>query len=163
MLIPSLNADRLDGKHASIFTENADTSLSGNGYFLDEDTMNSDSALKVASQQSIKAYASPKITTVASDSTPNPVCGYRKNIYILTALAVNATFAVPSGTPQQGDGLLLRIKDNGTGRTLAYNAIYRNMTAEMLLLTTAGKTSFQLFIYNSTDSKWDCVYAEEEN
>lgn len=37
-------------------TYNADTSLTGNGYFLDEDTLSSDDATKVASQQSIKAY-----------------------------------------------------------------------------------------------------------
>lgn len=38
-------------------TMNADTSLAGNGYFLDEDNMASDSAVKVPSQQSVKAYA----------------------------------------------------------------------------------------------------------
>jgi hypothetical protein len=38
-------------------TMNADTTLAGNGYFLDEDNMASNSATKVASQQSIKAYA----------------------------------------------------------------------------------------------------------
>lgn len=37
-------------------TMNADTSLAGNGYFLDEDNMASDSATKVPSQQSVKAY-----------------------------------------------------------------------------------------------------------
>jgi len=37
-------------------TMNADTTMAGNGYFLDEDNMASDSATKVASQQSIKAY-----------------------------------------------------------------------------------------------------------
>ncbi len=37
-------------------TLNADTSLAGNGYFLDEDNMASDDATKVASQQSIVAY-----------------------------------------------------------------------------------------------------------
>lgn len=38
-------------------TMNADTTLAGNGYFLDEDDMASDSATKVPSQQSVKAYA----------------------------------------------------------------------------------------------------------
>jgi hypothetical protein len=37
-------------------TMNADTSLAGNGYFLDEDNFASNAATKVASQQSIKAY-----------------------------------------------------------------------------------------------------------
>lgn len=50
------NADTVDGVHAAAFTQNADTDLSSNSYFLDEDTMSSDDATKVASQQSIKAY-----------------------------------------------------------------------------------------------------------
>lgn len=37
-------------------TMDADTSLVGNGYFLDEDDMVSDDATKVPSQQSVKAY-----------------------------------------------------------------------------------------------------------
>ncbi|TXG77300.1 SGNH/GDSL hydrolase family protein [Patescibacteria group bacterium] len=37
-------------------TMNSDSSLAGNGYFLDEDNMASDSATKVPSQQSVKAY-----------------------------------------------------------------------------------------------------------
>jgi hypothetical protein len=50
-------------------TMNTDTTLAGNGYFLDEDNMASDSATKVPSQQSVKAYADTKIggSTGASD------------------------------------------------------------------------------------------------
>lgn len=52
-------------------TMNADATLAGNGYFLDEDNMASDSATKVPSQQSVKAYADTKqpldsdLTTIA--------------------------------------------------------------------------------------------------
>lgn len=52
-------------------TMNTDTSLSGNGYFLDEDNMASNDATKVPSQQSVKAYADTKqpldsgLTTIA--------------------------------------------------------------------------------------------------
>ena len=42
-------------------TMDTDTSLSGNGYFLDEDDMASDDATKAASQQSIKAYVDGKL------------------------------------------------------------------------------------------------------
>jgi len=44
-------------------TMNADTSMAGNGYFLDEDDMTSDDATKVASQQSIKAYVDSAAAT----------------------------------------------------------------------------------------------------
>ncbi len=44
-------------------TMDTDTSLTGNGYFLDEDNMVSDDATKVASQQSIKAYVDGKVAS----------------------------------------------------------------------------------------------------
>jgi len=49
-------------------TMDADTSLTGNGYFLDEDTMASDDATKVASQQSIKAYVDTEIAAALTSS-----------------------------------------------------------------------------------------------
>ena len=55
-------------------TMNADTSLAGNGYFLDEDTLTSDDATKVASQQSIKAYIDAQIAGITVDlSDAHPV------------------------------------------------------------------------------------------
>lgn len=51
-------------------TMDSDTSLTGNGYFLDEDNMASDSASKVASQQSIKAYVDAAITSAKSAMLP---------------------------------------------------------------------------------------------
>jgi microcystin-dependent protein len=46
-------------------TMNTDTSLAGNGYFLDQDDMSSNSDTKVASQQSIKAYVDAAIAALA--------------------------------------------------------------------------------------------------
>lgn len=43
-------------------TMDADTSLAGNSYFLDEDTMSSNSDTKVASQQSIKTYVDNRVS-----------------------------------------------------------------------------------------------------
>ena len=43
-------------------TMNTDTTLVGNSYFLDEDTMTSNSDTKVPSQQSVKAYVDASVT-----------------------------------------------------------------------------------------------------
>lgn len=51
-------------------TMNSDTTLAGNGYFLDEDTMTSNSDTKVASQQSIKAYVDAAITATKAALYP---------------------------------------------------------------------------------------------
>lgn len=50
-------------------TMNSDTDLTGNGYFLDEDDMVSDSATKVPSQQSVKYYCDNNFAPVAKGVT----------------------------------------------------------------------------------------------
>lgn len=47
-------------------TMNTDTSLAGNAYFLDDDTMAADDDTKVASQQSIKAYVTASIAAAVA-------------------------------------------------------------------------------------------------
>ena len=98
-----------------------------------------------------------RVTTIADASTPSPSAD-NDDMYILTALSQTATFNGPAGTATQGQKLLIRIKDNGTARTLAWNAIYRASSDLSLPTTTiAGKTLYLGFIYNSTDTKWDLV------
>lgn len=54
-------------------TMNSDTSLVGNGYFLDEDNMASNSATKVPSQQSVKAYVDSQSGGGAVDSVNSQI------------------------------------------------------------------------------------------
>jgi len=96
-------------------------------------------------------------TSVASSATPTPTGSAKENEYYLTALAVNATFAAPSGTPVNGNNLIIRIQDNGTARTLAFNAIYEAVGVTLPTTTVLGKKMYIGMIYNSTDSKWDVV------
>ena len=137
--------------------------------YIDEDTMATDSAVKVPTQQSVKAYVDSGTTTLtnkritkrvgstASSATPTPDAD-SQDMYVLTALAAGATFGAPTGTPTQGQPLLIRIKDNATARTLAFNAIYRFSTDIPAPTTTViSKTMYIGFVYNSTDTKWDCV------
>ncbi len=96
-------------------------------------------------------------TTDTSTATPTPVGSSYNNFYTLTALATNATFAAPSGTPANGNRLIIRIKDNGTSRTLAYNAIYRAIGLTLPTATTISKTIYLGCVYNSADSVWDVI------
>ena len=95
--------------------------------------------------------------STTSSSTPTPTGNYKENEYYLTALAAGATFAAPGGAPVNGNTLLIRIKDNGTARTLAWNSIYRAVGVTLPTTTTASRTLYIGCIYNSTDSKWDVV------
>lgn len=95
-----------------------------------------------------------RTNTISSSATPTPAWD-TTDVFTVTALAAAATFAAPTGTPTNGQVLLIRIKDNWTARVLAWNAIYNASTDLPLPLTTVlSKTMYLQFVYNSTDSKW---------
>jgi len=99
----------------------------------------------------------PRIGTVASSATPTPVAD-DVDMYTVTALAEAAEFGAPTGTPVNGQKLIIRVKDNATARALTWNAIYRAGTDIALPTTTVlSKTLYCGFIYNSAATKWDLV------
>jgi len=74
-------------------------------------------------------------------------------------LGGDRTMGAPSN-PVDGQGLMFRIKQDGTGgRTLAWDAVYR-FTADIpthVMTTTIGKMDRVAFQYNSSATKWDVV------
>lgn len=115
----------------------------------------------VAIETALGINKAGRTNTVTSSATPTPA-GDTTDYFTVTALAVGATFAAPTGTPINGQKLIIRIKDNGTSRSLAYNAIYRALGVTLPTDTTINKTIYLGMIYNSTDSKWDVVAVAEE-
>lgn len=102
-----------------------------------------------------------RVVAVASSATPTPNADTTDQ-YELTALTEGATFAEPTGTPTNGQGLIIRIKDNGTARTLAWNAIYRAIGVTLPSTTVISKTLYVGCVYNSADSKWDVIAVQQE-
>jgi len=98
----------------------------------------------------------PRVASITSSATPTPdiSAGDQFNV---TALAEAATVAAPTGTPLDGNGILIRIKDNGTARTLAWNSIYREGVATLPTTTVIGKTTYIGCKYNAADTKWDVL------
>ena len=79
------------------------------------------------------------------------------NFYTLTALATAATFAAPTGTPVDGQLLTIRIKDNGTAQTLAWNAVFRAVNCTLPTTTVINRALYVSARYNSQDSVWDTL------
>lgn len=102
-----------------------------------------------------------RVGTTASSSTPTPNAD-TDDEFTVTALAANATFGAPSGTPTEGQAMIIRIKDNGTARTLAFNAIYRAIGLTLPTTTVISKTLYLGMIYNNADTKWDVVAVCQE-
>jgi hypothetical protein len=99
--------------------------------------------------------------TEASNATPTPNAD-TTDIHTITAQAAAAAFAAPSGTPTQGQSMIIRIKDNGTARALSFNAIYRAIGVTLPTTTVISKTMYIGMIYNLTDTKWDVLAVAEE-
>ena len=100
-------------------------------------------------------------TSTASSATPTP--NYDTDaFYELTALAAGATFGAPTGTPQNMQRLLIRVRDNGTARTLAWNAAYVDGGVTRPTTTVINKWTTIMYIYNSTISKLQCVGVAQE-
>jgi len=102
------------------------------------------------------------IDTTASSATPTPTIAAKRNLFTITALAAAAELQNPTGSPANGDTLLIRIKDNGTARALTYDTDYRGIGVELPDTTVLGKTLYLGLIYNSADSKWDCLAVGQE-
>lgn len=78
-------------------------------------------------------------------------------------LGGNRTLGAPSGTPVNGQMIAYRVRQDGSApRTLGYNSIFRFPGGTAPVLTTSNnKTDYLLFMYNSTDSKWDMLAIQQ--
>lgn len=97
--------------------------------------------------------------TTASTITPNSDTTDQYNV---TALAVLATIALPSGTPTDGQKLIIRILDNGTSQSLVWGA-YRLIGTFLPTATLANKVLYVGCIYNAQSSTWDVVSVGVQN
>lgn len=84
------------------------------------------------------------------------------DILTITAQAGALLFNNPSGTPTQGQTLIIRIKDNGTARALTYDTQFRAMGTTLPTTTVLSKTLYMLFMRNTTDTKWDLLATNQE-
>jgi hypothetical protein len=102
-----------------------------------------------------------RVFSETSNATPTPASDSYDQ-HNITALAVAANFAAPTGTPTDGQRLLVRIKDNGTARAIAWNAIYRPIGNSIPTTTAPSKTIYVGYMYNSADARWDCTGVSQE-
>ena len=102
----------------------------------------------------------PKIVPIATSSSLT-IDASITDQYNVTALASALTINAPTN-PTNGQKLTIRIKDNGTTRTLTWNAIFRAIGTTLPTNTTANKTIYVGAIYNSDDNNWDVVAVSEE-
>lgn len=101
------------------------------------------------------SYRTPSIQAVTSSATVTPT--FSDDMVKITAQAAALALANPTGTAIAGLGMVIRIKDNGTARAISYGTQYRAIGITLPTTTVISKTTYIAMIYNSDDTKWDCV------
>ena len=89
--------------------------------------------------------------------TPN---GDTTDVFNAFGLTGAITVDTPSGTPVDGQRLMLRFEDNGTGRGITWtgtSGAYRAVGVTLPTTTVASKVIYVGCVYNSTDVFWDAI------
>jgi len=102
-----------------------------------------------------QTFLNARVQTVTSSATVTPT--NLNDLVIITAQAAGLTLANPTGTFTEGQALMIRIKDNATARTIAFDTNYRAIGVTLPTTTVISKTMYLGIIYNSTDAKWDII------
>lgn len=98
----------------------------------------------------------PRVSSTASGSSLTPdIASYDQ--YNYTALAAGLTINAPTGTPVDGNKLIFRILDNGTSRSLTWNATYTAIGVTLPTATTVSKTTYVGCVYNANNTRWDVI------
>lgn len=104
----------------------------------------------------------PRVQSVSSSATVTPNAD-NDDLVVITAQAANLTIANPTGTAVQGQVIVIRLKDNGTSRTITWGSNYRAIGVTLPGTTFSAKTTYIAAIYNATDTKWDVTSINVEN
>lgn len=116
---------------------------------------------RAATRTLTNARITKRIGTTASSSTPTADADNHDQ-YNVTAAAANMTVGAPTGTPTDGQMLLYRFLDNGTARTLAWNATFRSLGVTLPTTTVISKTLYVGTVYNAADTKWDVIAVRQQ-
>jgi len=108
-----------------------------------------------------KAIIDPISSTTASTATLT-VDTDVSDFATITAQSEGLTIGAPTGSPVEGQKLIIRIKDDGSARSIAFNAIFTAIGVTLPTTTTVSKKLYIGCIYNDTDTKWDVIAIKEE-
>lgn len=106
------------------------------------------------------ASRTPSVQSITSATTITPT--FDDDLVRVTALAAAALLANPTGTPIEGIGIAIRIKDNGTARAITYDTQYRAIGVTLPATTIISKTLYLGCVWNDTDTKLDVVSVAQE-
>jgi hypothetical protein len=102
----------------------------------------------------------PRVVNASGTSGNLTIAGDTTDLYKAEGLTGAITFLQPSGTPVDGQKLMIRLEDNGTARGITWTTsagAFRAIGITLPTTTVLGKVTYVGCVYNSTDSFWDAV------
>lgn len=124
-------------------------------------TAYTDSAI-TAERTATATYSNKRLTrrvvAVTQSATPT-IDTDNADVVEITGLAEAITSMTTnlSGTPNDGDALIVRITDNGTARTITWGASFEASTVALPTTTVTSTLLTVGFFWNAATSKWRCV------
>ena len=107
------------------------------------------------------AKISVRITVAASPSTITPDMD-DFDIFAATGLNTGVTLANHTGAPVNGQGIMFRLKDNGTARSISYGSEYRAIGVTLPTATVANKMTYLAGRWNEEALKLDILSVARE-
>lgn len=140
-------------------TRTADTDDDGSG--LTGTIRNA--AWKTELYDQIDDAIAPRVSTETSSATPT-INTDNVSAHSITALAAAITSMTTnlSGTPVNFQELIVRFKDDGTGRAITWGASFEAKGVALPTTTVANKALTVHFLYDTVTSKWGCVASVQE-
>lgn len=125
-------------------------------------TLAANSDAKYASQKAVKTYVDSakrvtrRVVTVAQSATPS-INTDTTDVASITGLAQAITSVSVTGTPVDGDLLMVRITDNGSAHALAWGGSFESSTVALPTTTVASTMLVVGFMWNTATTKWRCI------
>lgn len=155
-LIGRSSTDSLANKTISL----ASNTLSGTTAQFNAALSDSDFATLTGVETLTNKRLAPRVGSITSSATPT-VNTDLYDQYNITALSTNISSFNASGSPTDGQKLMIRITGSAA-RTIVWNSTHFTSSGNttLLLSTAAGKTHLVGFIYDSAVARWVCVASD---
>lgn len=102
----------------------------------------------------------PRVVAAPATSGSLTINGDTTDLYRAEGLTGAITFLQPSGTPVDGQRLIIRIEDNGSARGITWttsSGAFREVGVNLPTTTVATKVTYVGCIYNAIDVFWDVI------
>ena len=102
----------------------------------------------------------PRVVAASGTSGNLTINGDTTDLYRAEGLTGAITFLQPSGTPVDGQKLMIRLEDDGTARAITWTTsagAFRAVGITLPTTTVATKVTYVGCVRNATDGFWDAV------